>query len=259
MHAIRDHRPAIQTDTGVHIAVTGQTALNIDVSKTLSDALLPYLALVVGLAFLLLMLVFRSMLVPLKATVGFLLSVAATFGAVVAVFQWGWLGGVFGVDETRPIMSLLPILLVGILFGLAMDYQVFLVTRMREDYVHGAHRPERRHHRIPARRPGRHRGRHHHDQRVRRVHPLRPVLHPADRLRAGLRRAGGRLRRPDDPRSGRHVAARPVRVVAARWLARILPNVDVEGEKLTRTLEADARARAASTEPERVTVGGYSG
>jgi RND superfamily putative drug exporter len=84
------------------------------------------------------MLVFRSMLVPLKATLGFLLSIGATFGAVVAVFQWGWLGRVSGVAETGPIMSLLPVLLVGILFGLAMDYQVFLVTRMREDHVHGA-------------------------------------------------------------------------------------------------------------------------
>ena len=92
----------------------------------------------VGLAFVLLMLVFRSLLVPLKATAGFLLSIAATFGAVVAVFQWGWLGDLLGVSQTGPITSFLPILLVGIVFGLAMDYQVFLVTRMREEYVHGA-------------------------------------------------------------------------------------------------------------------------
>jgi RND superfamily putative drug exporter len=117
--------------------VTGQTAANIDVSQKLSDAMLPYLALIVGLAFLLLMLVFRSVIVPLKATIGFLASVAATFGAVVAVFQWGWLTDLLGVESTGPIMSMLPILLIGVLFGLAMDYQVFLVTRMREDYVHG--------------------------------------------------------------------------------------------------------------------------
>jgi RND superfamily putative drug exporter len=90
------------------------------------------------MAILLLMIVFRSVLVPLKAALGFLLSIFATFGAVVAVFQWGWLGSLIGVSETGPIMSLLPVLLVGILFGLAMDYQVFLVTRMREDHVHGA-------------------------------------------------------------------------------------------------------------------------
>ncbi|MEU8001975.1 MMPL family transporter [Catellatospora sp. NPDC049111] len=138
VHTLRDERAAITAGTGATIAVTGVTALAIDVSTRLDEALLPYLSVVVGLAFLLLLLVFRSVLVPLKATLGFLLSVAATFGAVVAVFQWGWLGDVFGVQETGPIMSMLPVLLIGILFGLAMDYQVFLVTRMREDFVHGA-------------------------------------------------------------------------------------------------------------------------
>jgi putative drug exporter of the RND superfamily len=120
------------------LGVTGTTALNSDISEKLADALLPYLALVVGLAFVLLALVFRSLLVPLKATLGFLLSVAATFGALVAVFQWGWLAAMFGINQTGPIISFLPILLIGIVFGLAMDYQVFLVTRMREDFVHGA-------------------------------------------------------------------------------------------------------------------------
>ncbi|EXG82361.1 MMPL family transporter [Cryptosporangium arvum] len=123
---------------GATIAVTGLTALNIDISTKLGDALIPYLAVVVGLAFILLTLVFRSVLVPLKATAGFLLSVAATFGAVVAVFQKGWFAGALGVDQVGPITSFLPIILIGIVFGLAMDYQVFLVTRMREEYVHGA-------------------------------------------------------------------------------------------------------------------------
>jgi RND superfamily putative drug exporter len=123
---------------GVDIGVTGLTAVNIDVSAKLGGALLPYLAIVVGLAFVLLTLVFRSLLVPLKAALGFLLSIAATFGAVVAVFQWGWAANLLGVQQTGPIISFLPILLVGIVFGLAMDYQVFLVTRMREEFVHGA-------------------------------------------------------------------------------------------------------------------------
>jgi RND superfamily putative drug exporter len=136
--AIRAHKQTLYDETGARVAVTGQTALNIDVSAKIGGALLPYLAIIVGLAIVLLMIVFRSVLVPLKATLGFLLSTAATFGAVVAVFQWGWLRGLLGVTETGPIMSLLPVLLVGILFGLAMDYQVFLVTRMREDYTHGA-------------------------------------------------------------------------------------------------------------------------
>ncbi|MBW8487668.1 MMPL family transporter, partial [Actinomadura parmotrematis] len=136
--AIRDSGAALHEQTGAEAMVTGRTAMNIDISAKMSGALAPYLAVVVGLAFLLLMLVFRSLLVPLKATLGFLLTVLATFGAVVAVFQWGWLGGLFGVETTGPIMSLMPIFMIGVVFGLAMDYQVFLVTRMREEFVHGA-------------------------------------------------------------------------------------------------------------------------
>ncbi|HEU5029893.1 MAG TPA: MMPL family transporter, partial [Spirillospora sp.] len=136
--AIRDKADGLKAQTGAGAMVTGRTAMMIDVSAKLSSALAPYLGLVVGLAFILLMLVFRSLLVPLKATLGFLLTVAATFGAVVAVFQWGWLSGLFGVDTTGPIMSMMPIFMIGVVFGLAMDYQVFLVTRMREEHVHGA-------------------------------------------------------------------------------------------------------------------------
>jgi RND superfamily putative drug exporter len=135
VRAIRHQDGAVP---GATIGVTGLTAINIDISTKLGDALLPYLAIVVGLAFILLTLVFRSLLVPLKATAGFLLSLAATFGAVVAVFQWGWAADLLGIKQTGPLISFLPIFLVGIVFGLAMDYQVFLVTRMREEYVHGA-------------------------------------------------------------------------------------------------------------------------
>ncbi|WP_406476823.1 MMPL family transporter [Streptomyces sp. NBC_01615] len=137
VHGIRDAGGDIKTDTDATVLVTGTTAMNIDFSQKLNDALVPYLALVVGLAFLLLIVVFRSILVPLKAALGFLLSVMAALGAVVAVFQWGWLSGLFGVEETGPIMSMMPIFMVGVVFGLAMDYEVFLVTRMREAYVHG--------------------------------------------------------------------------------------------------------------------------
>jgi putative drug exporter of the RND superfamily len=134
VRAIRQHDDAVP---GATIGVTGLTAINIDMSNKLGNALLPYLAVVVGLALFLLMLVFRSVLVPIKAATGFLLSIAATFGAVVAVFQWGWAADLLGVKQTGPIISFLPIFLIGIVFGLAMDYQVFLVTRMREEYVHG--------------------------------------------------------------------------------------------------------------------------
>ncbi|MER5752292.1 MMPL family transporter [Streptomyces sp. NPDC002088] len=137
VHGIRDAGTEIKADTDAKVLVTGSTAMNIDFSQKLNDALLPYLALVVGLAFLLLIVVFRSILVPLKAALGFLLSVMAALGAVVAVFQWGWLAGLLGVEETGPIMSMMPIFMVGVVFGLAMDYEVFLVTRMREAHVHG--------------------------------------------------------------------------------------------------------------------------
>ncbi|AZP18447.1 MMPL family transporter [Streptomyces aquilus] len=137
VHGIRDAGADVKAGTDTDVLVTGTTAMNIDFSQKLTDALIPYLALVVGLAFLLLIVVFRSILVPLKAALGFLLSVLAALGAVVAVFQWGWLGGLIGVEETGPIMSMMPIFMVGVVFGLAMDYEVFLVTRMREAYVHG--------------------------------------------------------------------------------------------------------------------------
>ncbi|MFD4245972.1 MMPL family transporter [Streptomyces sp. NPDC058525] len=139
VRSIRAGMGGIEGSTGAdEVLVTGQTAMFIDFSKTLDDALVPYLALVVGLAFLLLMLVFRSVLVPLKAALGFLLSVGAALGAVVAVFQWGWLADVFGVKEAGPVMSTMPIFMIGVVFGLAMDYEVFLVSRMREAYAHGA-------------------------------------------------------------------------------------------------------------------------
>jgi RND superfamily putative drug exporter len=86
----------------------------------------------------LLLLIFRSIVVPVIAALGFLLSIGVAFGAVVAVYQWGWLSGIFGVDTPAPIISFLPILMIGVLFGLAMDYEVFLVTGMREAYAHGA-------------------------------------------------------------------------------------------------------------------------
>jgi len=134
VHAIRD---AVADVPGAKVALTGITALGIDVSAKLAEALPVYLLLVVGLSVLLLMLVFRSVLVPLKAALGFLLTVGSTFGLTVLVFQEGHLASLVGVDTPGPLVSFLPIILIGILFGLAMDYEVFLVSRMREDFVHG--------------------------------------------------------------------------------------------------------------------------
>ncbi|MGR6321835.1 MMPL family transporter [Micromonospora soli] len=134
VHEIRDQVAGI---SNADVLLTGVTAIGIDVSEKLSAALPVYLLLVVGLSVLLLMLVFRSILVPVKAALGFLLTVAATFGITVAVFQQGHLADLVGLDTPGPLVSFLPILLIGILFGLAMDYEVFLVSRMREDFVHG--------------------------------------------------------------------------------------------------------------------------
>jgi putative drug exporter of the RND superfamily len=134
---LRAKGTAIQDDLGVTIGLTGQTAGNIDVSAKLGAALPPYLAIVVGLSLILLLLVFRSIVVPLLATGGFLLSLAAAFGAVVAVYQWGWLGSVFDVANPGAVLSFLPIILIGVLFGLAMDYQVFITSGMRESFMHG--------------------------------------------------------------------------------------------------------------------------
>ncbi|GHD19247.1 membrane protein [Streptomyces violarus] len=134
---IRDERPGIESGTGASYEVTGSTAMNIDIAGKVQAALVPYLIVVVGLAIVLLLVVFRSLLVPLKAALGFLLSVLASLGAVVVVFQQGHGAELLGVEQTGPIMSLMPIFLVGIVFGLAMDYEVFLVSRMREAHVHG--------------------------------------------------------------------------------------------------------------------------
>ena len=134
---LRDLAPKLKQEYDATIGVTGVAAVNIDISKKLSDALPLYLGVVLSLSVLLLILVFRSLLVPLVATAGFLLSVLAAFGAVVAVYQWGWLGAVFGVHDPGPILSFMPTLLIGILFGLAMDYQLFIATGIREAYVHG--------------------------------------------------------------------------------------------------------------------------
>ena len=134
---IRELEKVFPAELNANIEVTGIAAVNIDISQKLADVLPLYLGTVVILSFLLLILVFRSLIVPLVATGGFLLTVGATLGAVVAVYQFGWLSEVLGVTQAGPILSFLPILLIGILFGLAMDYQLFVVSGMREAFVHG--------------------------------------------------------------------------------------------------------------------------
>ena len=124
----------IEAEYGTPLAVTGVTAVGIDISTRLTNALVPFGLIVVGLSIVLLMAVFRSVLVPIKAALGFLLSVGTGMGVTVAVFQWGW-GAELLHAEPGPILSFMPILLMAVLFGLAMDYEVFLVSGMREEFV----------------------------------------------------------------------------------------------------------------------------
>ncbi|HYI51779.1 MAG TPA: MMPL family transporter [Microbacterium sp.] len=133
---LRDQHDRWLDEYGIDVKVTGFTAVAIDISDQLGAALVPFGIFVVGLSLVLLTIVFRSIAVPIKAALGYLLSVAAAFGVVAAVFDWGWLAELLHVTRTGPIISFMPIVLMGVLFGLAMDYEVFLVSRMREDYVH---------------------------------------------------------------------------------------------------------------------------
>ncbi|OCG76210.1 MMPL family transporter [Microbacterium sediminis] len=137
---LRSHHDEWQDEYDIDLKVTGFTAVAIDISDQLGKALVPFGIFVVGLSFVLLMIVFRSIWVPIKAALGYLLSILAAFGVVAAVFSWGWGAELLHVSKTGPIIAFMPIVVMGVLFGLAMDYEVFLVSRMREDYVHAAKR-----------------------------------------------------------------------------------------------------------------------
>ncbi|REE87431.1 membrane protein YdfJ [Paenibacillus taihuensis] len=134
--AIRDLSSRTQAENGIELLVTGTTAMNIDIANKLNDALPVFAALIVVLAYVILVLVFRSIFIPLKAVLGFLLSLGATLGFVVFVVQDGHLNSFFGFPATSPILAFMPVILIGILFGLAMDYEIFLVSKMREVYAH---------------------------------------------------------------------------------------------------------------------------
>jgi RND superfamily putative drug exporter len=126
--------PQATADSGLPVLVTGAVGMMVDFSDYLADRLLLFFAAVLSLSFLLLMVVFRSVLVPLKAVVMNLLSIGAAYGVIVAIFQWGWLGDVFGV-EPAPVEPFMPMMLFAIVFGLSMDYEVFLLSRIREEWL----------------------------------------------------------------------------------------------------------------------------
>ncbi len=134
VHMLRHDRAAIEGHTGTRILVGGTTASNIDVSSKLSSALPIFLLVVIGLAFILLTFAFRTILVPITSILGFLLSMAAALGAQVAMFQWGWGQHIFGITPSETI-SFLPIVMLAIIFGLSSDYEVFVVSRIKEEYT----------------------------------------------------------------------------------------------------------------------------
>lgn len=134
-HLRDDVLPAVSHGTGIDVYVGGITAVFDDLGVALADRLFLFIAVVLGLSFILLMMVFRSVLIPLKAVLMNLLSIGAAYGVIVAVFQWGWAKDLVGIDQSGPIQSFIPMLLFAVLFGLSMDYEVFLLTRIREEYV----------------------------------------------------------------------------------------------------------------------------
>ena len=137
IHRLRDESlVAVERGEGVDMAVTGMVASGMDISAKLGHALPLFMLLVVGLIFLLLLVVFRSILIPIKAALAILISIGSAFGVVVAIFQWGWMKDLIGLDETLPIISFLPLMMFAILFGLSMDYELFILSRVREEYVH---------------------------------------------------------------------------------------------------------------------------
>ena len=135
VRSIRSHADDYESRYGLaDLMVTGQTAVAIDIAEELNAALVPFGIVVVGLSLILLMVVFRSVAAPLTATLGYLLSLGAGMGAVGAVFGWGWAADLLAVSKVGAVISFLPVIVMGVLFGLAMDYQVFLVSRMREEW-----------------------------------------------------------------------------------------------------------------------------
>ena len=181
------------------------------------------------MSFLLLMIVFRSVLVPLKAAVMNLLSIAAAYGVLVAVFQWGWGNGLIGLHSTMPINPFLPLMMFAILFGLSMDYEVFLLSRVREEYVATGDNHTAVVRGLSSTRTGDHVGGADHDQRLRCLRPRRRRQRQDVRRRPGGRRVPRRHARAHGARAGDDESPGPGQLVAPGWLDRILPHLDLEG------------------------------
>ncbi|WP_258934649.1 MMPL family transporter [Nesterenkonia pannonica] len=251
VHLLRDSNP-VEGQGVEEISVAGVTAAEIDISDIISDAMPLYLALVIGLCLLLMIMVFRSLLLPVVATLGFVGSLAASVGIVVAVFQWGWGAEILELGRPGPIMTMLPILMVGILFGLAMDYQLFTASGMREAYAKG----------VPAR------------LAVRRgLHAGRAVVTACALIMTSV--FAGFIFTPDPMIAsiglglavGVLLDAFVVRVVLVltvltllgpaawwmpAWLDRVLPDIDVEGARLIEPEPRPSGSEAAEREEVRI-------
>ncbi|MUT65161.1 MMPL family transporter [Paenibacillus sp. NEAU-GSW1] len=239
---LRDADSSMAQTHNIKIGITGFTAINIDMSSKLAEVFPLYVGIIVILSIIILLLVFRSIIVPVKATVGFLLSVLATFGITTAVYQWGWLHDLFGFDTGGPLLSFMPIMVTGILYGLAMDYQVFLVSSMREAYVHGHH--------------GKESVIHGYDQASRVVVAAAVIMvsvfagfifaHDIMIKQIGFALAIGILIDAFFVRMALVPAVMAIFGDKAwwlpKWLDRMLPNLDVEGDKLLAELKADEKA-----------------
>ena len=207
--------PAAQAGTGVTVLVGGATATQHDFAHVLSSKLPLFIAVVVVLAFILLMAVFRSLLIPAIASVMNLLSVGAALGIMNAVFNWGWGTSIIGITGNNPVEVFIPVLLFSILFGLSMDYEVFLVSRIQEEWLRTRDNGGRGDAGPGRDRPGHHRGRVDHDPGVRLVRARREHHHQAVRHRPRRRHHHRRLPGPDRAGPRAHAHHGPGQLVAA--------------------------------------------
>jgi RND superfamily putative drug exporter len=241
--------PRTEASTGAEISIAGPTAANIDLTDKVGGALPKFMAIVIGLTMLLLLVVFRSVLVPIKAAFGILLSIGASLGVSVAIFQWGWLKDVVGLDGTIPIVSFMPSVMFAVLFGLSMDYEVFILSRVREDYV----------------RTGNPRA-----SVVSGLTSSARVVTAAALIMIGVFASFALVNDPNEKllaigfSSAIFLDATVVRMLVVpatmalfdrkawwlpRWLDRLLPNVDIEGEHLMERLEHEPAAPAPGEPP----------
>jgi RND superfamily putative drug exporter len=241
--------PETEASTGAEISIAGPTAANIDLSDKIGGALPQFMVIVIGLTMLLLLMVFRSVLIPIKAAVGILLSISASLGVSVAIFQWGWLKDVIGLDGTIPIVSFMPVVMFAVLFGLSMDYEVFILSRVREDYV----------------RTGKARA-----SVVSGLTSSARVITAAALIMIGVFASFALANDPSEKllaigfSSAIFLDATVVRMLVVpatmalfdhkawwlpRWLDRLLPNVDVEGELLMERLDHEPTGPAESEPP----------